>query len=146
MSSNNVGVIKQDDIFIIIGGKRITGFPKGQFFSASKASDDVEVDDGCDGEIAMIENASELWNITLTLMQTSRSNDVLWDFRQAARNTPGGILIPMAVIHFGTKLVSSGVRIRKPPDVSFSNGVETRVWGIIAPNYEGTLQGLTMTP
>jgi len=146
MSSSNVGVIKQEDIFIIIGGKRITGFPKGQFYVASKASDDVEVEDGCDGEIAMIENASELWNVTITLMQTSRSNDFMWKFREAARNALGGILLPMAIIHHGTKLVSAGVRIRKPPDISFSNGVETRVWPIIAPNYEGTLQGLTMTP
>lgn len=141
--AGNVAVIDPKEVHIIVGKKRVSGFARGQYFSAEKINDDVSFEEGVDGEQVWVEIPSEAWNISLVLMQSSRSNDVLWEIRQAARTAPGSPPVPLAVIHRGTKLVSAACRIVKPAAVTFADGVETRTWGLIAANFEGSVQGLT---
>jgi hypothetical protein len=141
--AGNVSVIDPKEVHIVVGTHRVQGFARGQYFNAEKINDDVSFEEGTDGEQVFVESTSEGWTITITLLQSSRSNDKLWAIRQAARNAPGGAPVPLAVTHRGTKMVSAAVRIQKPPAVSFADGVETRVWTMLAANFEGTIQGLT---
>ena len=145
MSSKNIGTIDPAEVFVLFGPKRITGFAKGQYFNATKDNPDHTYEEGADGEGAFVRIPSNAWTITLTLMATSRSNDYLWLCRETDLNlTPGGVLVPFAINHKGTKLVGAKARIMGPPSVSYSSdGAETRVWVFKATFFEGTLTGLT---
>jgi hypothetical protein len=143
MGSNNIATIDPLEVFINFGPKRLQGFGSGQYFAASKVNDDFTYEEGADGEGVFVKVPSNAWNLTVTLAQTSRSNDYLWTARQTDLESPGGVLLPFAIIHKGTNLVSAQCRAMRPPDISYADGVEQRVWAFLATFFEGTVQGLT---
>lgn len=143
MASTNVATIHQDDVFILVGGVRMQGFAPGQYFSASPLNDAFTTIQGPDGETIDVRNGNTARTVTITLLQSSISNGVLWGFHQADMNTPGGVLVPLYVQHQGTVKASATFRITRAPDDSFGDAAENRVWTGIAHNYEGTLAGIT---
>ncbi|MCP4967438.1 MAG: hypothetical protein GY926_19670 [bacterium] len=143
MPSTNIATIDPQQIFIQLGTKRITGFASGQYFSAVKRNDDSVYEEGSDGEGLRVRIPSNAWDLTITLMQSSRSNDMLWERYLLDLNAPGGLVLPFKVTHQGTQLVSAKTWITKPTDFTLSNGVETRVWPLLATFLVGTVQGIS---
>lgn len=128
----------------IVGGKRISGFAPGSFISVVYDVDAFSRLIGVDGEGAWFKNANRAALITLTLMQSSQSNDVLTAFHLADLNTPNGLLVPFSLLEANgtTIFVAEKARVIKLPDVAYSDSVETRAWAIGTTRLEGTVGGV----
>ena len=62
---------------LAIGPHIVTGFADGTFIQVERTSDQFQVVIGADGEAARAASADKSGTLTLTLMQTSASNDFL---------------------------------------------------------------------
>lgn len=115
---------------VVYNGRILTGFMDSTFIKIQKTSDDYSVHVGADGEGARIESADESGSVTLTLMQTSLSNDVLSAMRikdKAGDPTGHGALLIKDLN--GTTLISAAEAwIRRPPDGELANDKGSRDW------------------
>ena len=128
----------------IMGGKTISGFAPGSFISVVYDVDAFTRLIGVDGEGAWFKSANRAALITLTLMQSSQSNDVLSAFHLADLNTPNGLLVPFSLREANgtTLLVAEKARVIKLPDVGYSDSVESRAWAIGTTRLEGVVGGV----
>jgi hypothetical protein len=115
---------------VIYAGRTMTGYMDGTFIKVQKTSDDYSMHVGADGEGARIESADESGSVTLTLMQTSLSNDVLSDLRardKAGDPTGHGPLL-IKDLNGATLISAAEAWIRRPPDGELSNDKGSRDW------------------
>jgi hypothetical protein len=138
----DTGVCDPDELFLILGVKRIRGFAKGQYWLATPRGPDFTADEGADGAVMLSKLPRVLWDGSITLMQSSASNDVLWDALEASRNTPGGLFHPFSMTHNSTKLVAAISVIAVSPAIGRSDGADTYVWPVILRNFDGKLRAL----
>ena len=66
-----------DRVKLVVGVHSVTGYADGTFVSIEPLGDGITSQAGADGEVARVMSADKRVKITLTLQQTSRSNDVL---------------------------------------------------------------------
>lgn len=117
-------------VTLIIGGNIISGVGPGQFVSASRETDDFTDESGADGEVAFVDTNDTRGSVTITLMQTSLSNDVLTGFVAAKSIVP--LLFKDAS---GNLLVSSQKgRILRPADSNRGKEIETVEWVYRSPH------------
>ncbi len=128
----------------IVGGHRVSGFAPGSFLSVVYDVDAFTRLIGVDGEGAWFKSANRAALVTITLIQSSQSNDVLSGFHIADLNTPNGLLIPFSLREQNgtTLLVAPQARVIKLPDVTYSDSVESRAWSIGTTRLEGALGGV----
>lgn len=62
---------------LIIGGVPLRGYADGTFISIERTSDAFTTNVGADGEVSRTHSADKTGKITITLQQTSDSNDFL---------------------------------------------------------------------
>lgn len=111
------------------GGIILTGYMDGTFIEVDKTSDDFTPHVGADGEGARIQSADESGSVTLTLMQTSASNDALQAARDADKASGQGTRPLMVKDGMGTTIITAQESwIRKTPKVELSNDKGSRVW------------------
>ncbi len=102
----------------------LAGFADGQFIGVTKNEDGMTLKVGADGESAVAINANESGRVTLTLLNTSASNDFL--SLQAALRSRGALQIKDLS---GRLLVNAeDMWIVKVADVNKSKEVETNAW------------------
>ena len=107
----------------------MTGFPDGEFISVERSSDTFEKSSGADGFVSRVKLNDTTGTMTLTLAQTSPSNDVLTGFAVVDELTGAGVL-PVSVTDLsGRSLIMSAFGwIRKMPKSSWDKSVGTREW------------------
>ena len=112
-------------------GFELSGFADGTFIEASFDSPAFSDVAGADGEVARAASADERGKVTITLLQTSQSNDVLSGRLALDRLTKvafGPVLIKDLR---GTTLVQGAEAwLEKSADVSLSKEVQGRAWTI----------------
>jgi hypothetical protein len=141
--SQDVGICDPLEVFCLYGPKRIQGFSKGQYFSATPRSQGFTADEGTDACVTVTKMAGKLWDASITLSQSSSSNDILDDFFQAALSTPGGIFHPFSFTHGGTKMVAAVAVIASRPTIGRSDGTgDTYVWPFILTQFDGKIRAL----
>jgi hypothetical protein len=116
-------------VIVTFAGNLITGFAAGTFISAERAEDTFSAEAGASGEVARVRNRNKLGTVTLTLMQTSPSNDVL--SAQAKRDELSGTGAGSLLVKDlgGTTLIASpSAWIKKPPAVEFAKELSNREW------------------
>ncbi len=114
---------------VIYGADILTGFMDGTFIEVDKTSDDFTPHVGADGEGARVQSADESGSVTLTLMQTSASNDLLQAARDADKQTSQGTKSLMVKDGSGTTLIlAPEAWIRKLPKVGMAGEKGSRVW------------------
>ncbi len=121
-------------VIVSFMGKTITGYADGEFIGVE--SNDAFADQtGADGEFARVKSNDTSGEATITLMQTSKSNQDLSTLHTADLLTGVGVG-PFSITDLmGSTLVfSAEAYIKKKPKVSFSKGVETRAWIVKLPN------------
>lgn len=128
----------------IFGGHRLSGFAPGSFLNIVWDVDAFTRLIGVDGEGAWFKSANRAALITLTLMQSSQSNDVLTGFHLTDLNTPNGLLQPFSLREQNgtTLIVSPQSRVIKLPDTGYSDSVESRAWAIGTTRAEGFVGGV----
>lgn len=114
---------------VIVGSHICTGYAKGSFVVVEKKEDDFTTEVGSDGEGARTQSADESGSVTITLMQTSASNDVLSELRDADKIS-GAAVFPLMIKDGSgrTIVIAAEAWIRKVPNSDFADQKTDRAW------------------
>lgn len=118
-------------VALVLFGAPITGFADGTMIEVERDSDSFTKNVGGDGEVARTANADKTGSIKITLMQTSKSNDIL--SAQLALDEASNLATGTAMLRDlsgSTQVSSAECWIKKPAAVSFGKENGTREWTI----------------
>lgn len=116
-------------VTVILGGKIITGFAEGTFITLEREVDSFTKVVGADGEVSRTANANKSGSATITLKQTSNSNDLLSALLIADElSLQGQVPFLLKDGNGRTKAASPCAWIRRVPNSEFSSDQTTREW------------------
>ena len=116
-------------ISIIVGGKIISGFADGSFVKLERSEQAFTLKVGVDGEGARAKNNNKSGKCTLTLMQTSHSNDVLAAYAMADELGNAGVVPFLLLDHNGSsKATALSMWVQKHPDYERAKEVGQTTW------------------
>lgn len=119
-----------------------SGFVSGSRVAISKSEDSVGMVIGSDGEWAFEHSNDESGTITLSLMQTSATNDFLSIQHSLQRLQGGGMLEVMVKDNNGRSLhYAPYARIQKTPDADYGSEIAARDWVLLCPKIEDFIGG-----
>jgi hypothetical protein len=129
------------DLIVTLGGDRIGGWIDGEYMTVSYDSDFYTYVNGADGEVTRVKNEKRMASITIRLLQTSPSNDVLSGYLNA--DLIANIPVPFVVKDLNGNTIFTGVQtsIIKTADFSFGTEGTAREWSLKAANLVGFLGG-----
>lgn len=118
-----------DEVQIVVGGVTMTGLADGTFVSISRDEQAFTKVTGADGSTSRSKSANRAGTITITLKQTSPSNDVLTGFMLADEQNSDGI-VPVMVKDTGGRTLSyaSAAWVQQAPDQDFGKEINEREW------------------
>ena len=118
-------------ILINVGGIPLSGFADGAFVEIVADNPQFSKVTGADGYTTRIKSNDYSATLTLTLSQTSPSNDVLSAFLNADRVANLGVFPVMIKDISGNTLIFSATGwIQQFPDITYSNEISNRAWSI----------------
>lgn len=131
---NRVDTIDPKSVTVVVDGKIIEGFGPDQIV-IERESNQIEDEIGADGDVARRVTNDRRGTITLSLLQTSRSNLILSSLAVADELT-GDIIFAVAIRDQRGRDVhlAPNAWIRKMPRTTYRAGVEMRVWEIRTSN------------
>lgn len=114
---------------MIVGGKIISGFMDGTYINAERNEQAFNLKVGVTGEGARSKNNNRSGKYTITLMQSSASNDDLSAFALADEANSGGA-VPVLLKDGSGRTVSSAVTgwVQKLADVELNKEIVGRKW------------------
>lgn len=119
-------------INIVIGSHIVSGYGEDTFVSIEPTGDGTQATAGADGEVARSLSHNPLHRLTLTLQQTSLSNNALSDLLNLDRASGGGGIVPLQVrdLRGTTIFAASQAWVVQLPTVEFGAEVSEREWEI----------------
>lgn len=132
-----------DRVIMTFGAHTIKGYADGTFVSIEQASDGITSEAGADGEVARAMSTDKRMKVTMTLQQTSESNDVLSDAYDRDQITRGAYILPITIEDKrGTSLFSAAQAwIVRKPNAEFGKELATREWVIETASADYTVGG-----
>ncbi|HWK70036.1 MAG TPA: DUF3277 domain-containing protein [Burkholderiaceae bacterium] len=122
-----------DRVKVIVGVAALSGFADGTFVDIEPLGDGITSESGADGEVVRAMSLDTRHAITVTLQQSSRSNDILSALHLADRVSGGEGAVPVAVTDLrGTTLFGGTGWVVKKAKATFSKGLEAREWTLEA--------------
>jgi hypothetical protein len=117
---------------VIFNGQQLQGFAPGTFVKPSRDEDAVSKTTGADGEVVRVRNRNRGGSVTVTLLQSSASNDVLSAMANLDENgLPGGVGALLVKDNTGRALYSAEAAwVKKQPDGEHAKEATTREWVI----------------
>lgn len=116
-------------VLVNIGGANISGFTDGEFLSITADNQQFTKVVGADGFTTRVKSNNYNGTLTLTLSQSSFSNDVLSGYLNLDRISNLGIVTILIKDMSGrTTLFSAQGWIQQFPDVTYSNEISNRAW------------------
>lgn len=117
------------DVVVTVGGFPMGGFADGEFVSFERNNDAFTQSVGADGDTTRVKSNDRSGSLTITLDQTSLSNDVLSTFANLDELSNSGI-VPILVkeINGTSTLFTGNGWIQKMPVMSYGKETTTRVW------------------
>lgn len=133
MSGTAVRSYSPDRVTILVSGIPMTGLADGTFVEISPSVDLSTMQVGADGEVARSISSNKTCSITITLQQTSPSNDALTGLLEID-SLGGGILFPVSVIDLRGRTVfeASQCWISQRPTITFAQEVSDRAWVLMS--------------
>jgi len=127
-----VSTYNPKDIKLVFGGFVATGYADDSHLEVEALSDGITSKAGNDGEIVRSINPDQRHSITLRLQQTSAFNDVLSQAYDIDRVTPGGVMLPVAVVDLNgrTNFAAGQAWVTKKPNSEFGTEAGDREWVI----------------
>ena len=122
---------------VIVAGIRLSGFAEGTFVSISHDSPGFSDKVGVDGEVARVRKHDRRATVTISLMQTSESNDELSQIYNKDRDSQNGagVFSFRMVDRSGTTVFEADQAwIQSEPGATFSDEPESRDWEIRCAN------------
>jgi hypothetical protein len=132
------------DKVAVVFGVPITGFGPDTFVSIEYDEDAFTKTIGIDGESCRAKAHNKGAKVTITLMQSSASNDYLSALFNADNlSTSGDGILPLAIKDFtgNTSLIAETAWIMKLPTTTFAREVEMREWTFDTDSLEGIIGG-----
>lgn len=116
-------------VSLIIGGHIVSGYDDGTFVEVARNNDTFALVSGADGETTRAKSNDKSGTISITLLQTSLSNDVLSGFAQADELSNGGTFTVLLKDNNGNTLCSSAIAwVQKVADSAFGKEQNSRTW------------------
>lgn len=133
-------------LLISIGGVPMQGLADGTFISIERQEDAYTAVSGADGQVARVKSNNAIGTLTLTLMQTSSSNQVLSAFALADQRNNGGTFPVLIKDLQGTTLIFSAEGwIQRMPTIEYSKDMSNREWIITLSELTYNIGGNTTT-
>ena len=127
---------------VIVAGVPMKGFADGTFVTVARANDSFATNVGADGEVSRTASADRTGTVTLTLQQTSDSNDFLSGLMTADELTLAGQFPFLLKDTNGRTILESPCAwINKPADSEFGNELSNREWVISCSELQGLVGG-----
>lgn len=122
-------------------GQLLTGYADGDFASATFSEDAATLIVGADGESCFIDSANKSGEVTLTLLRSSNSNDLLMALYQSQRIAL--VPKPLYVKDISGRSVISGQKaiIKKAPDLTFGKEMSNTEWVFLVADLEVFIGG-----
>lgn len=117
------------DVIVTFGGVSLSGFADGTFISVTASMERFQKVVGADGEVARGRSNDDTHEVTITLMQTSPSNDDLAAIAKSDRQSNDGVRA-LAIRDLGgnTLMFWPEAWVRQTPDIEFAKEVGERAW------------------
>jgi len=116
-------------VVVSIGGSPISGYADGTFVNISRQNDTFTSVAGADGEVSRAKSNDKRGEMTLTLLQTSLSNDVLSALAVLDEKLGTGVVPIIVKDMSGLTIYFSGSGwIKKPADSEFGKEISNRDW------------------
>lgn len=116
-------------LIVVIGGVPISGFGENDAITFDHDEDEWEKVVGADGEVTRSRNNNRSGSITITLMQTSDSNDALEAIRLIDETTGAGIVGVLVKDLTGRTVIGADrAWVRKRPSLEFGKRAGEREW------------------
>ena len=116
-------------VVLVVGGVPMGGYADGTFILFERTSDQYTKISGADGEVSRAKSNDRTGMMTLTLAQTSDSNDILSGIAQLDERLDSGVVPVLLKEIDGTTTIFSGTGwIRKMPNVEFGKEITNREW------------------
>lgn len=127
--ANQVDTYDPKDIILIVSGAIITGYAQDSFLVVDRESDQVEDEVGAEGDVVRRITNDRRGSITVTLLQSSRSNLILSGLAKADELTGNGIFPVIVKDNRGLDLhLAPSSWIQKMPQTTYRSGIEGREW------------------
>ena len=119
------------DVVVNVGGVPMQGFADGTYINVTRSNDSFTSVSGADGEVARAKSNDKRGEMTLTLLQTSLSNDVLSGFAKLDEAANAGV-VPIIIKDLTglTVLFSGNGWIKKPADFERGKEIANAEWSL----------------
>jgi hypothetical protein len=128
-----------DQITVSVAGIPLGGYAEGEFLRIEQESDDFEDVVGTDGEVTRSKTNDTRANVTILLMQSSDSNDLLSALSNTDRRAPNGAGVGAFLVRDrnGRALYTGAASwVKRPPNATFDRTATAREWQIRVANLE----------
>lgn len=117
------------EVIIAIGGVPMSGFADGTFLEISADAQQFTKVIGADGYATRVKTNNYAGTLTLTLSQSSPSNDILSGILAADRLANAGVVPILIKDLTGTTIIFSATGwIQQFPDLAYGNEINNRAW------------------
>lgn len=124
-----VATFDPKSVIVTIGGVPMSGYADGTFLEVTADTQQFSKIVGADGYTTRVKSNNYGGVMTLTLSQSSPSNDVLSAFLAVDRATNAGVLPILIKDLSGSTVIFAGTGwIQQFPDVAFGNEINNRSW------------------
>ena len=129
--SKSVRTYSAEDIQIIVGGEKVTGYADGTFVNVSRDEQAYQKTTGADGFTSRSRTANRAGTITLTLQSTSPANDMLSEWARRDEESDDGVFgVLVKDLRGGTTHSSPAGWIQQFPDDERSKEIGAVEWVI----------------
>lgn len=124
---------RPQDVVISLAGTRIRGLAEGAFVNVVPAADLFADYVGVDGDVTRIDQNDPRFTVTLTLAQSSASNDFLSERVRQSRIAANGSDVGVMTIadKSGTTLYEGKAWVKRLPDTQFQRAASDRAWTLM---------------
>lgn len=140
--ADQVDTYDPKDIIVTVAGNIITGYAQDSFVEVDRESNQVEDEVGAEGDVARRVTNDRRGSITITLLQTSRSNLILSGLARADELSGDGVFPVLIKDNRGIDLhLAPNSWIQKMPRTVYRAGIEGREWILRTSNLQMIVGG-----
>ncbi|MCK4522416.1 MAG: DUF3277 family protein [Nanoarchaeota archaeon] len=116
-------------VILTVGGVPVSGYADGTFITVERSADNFSKVVGAHGQTSRAKTNDFSGSLTVTLAQTSMSNNILQGFAVADELSNDGVVPIQVKDNSGTSVFfSANGWIRKPANAEFGKEISNREW------------------
>lgn len=130
-------------VVITIGSHTVTGYAEDTFLNIEPDGDGTVAVAGADGEVARALSNNPLVTVTVTLLQTSPSNDFLSNLLARDRASGGRGIVPLQIrdLRGTTQFAASQAWVKNRPTVERGSAINDQEWELQAVETDSFIGG-----